>query len=317
MATSQIILMTGATSGLGLNTVQQLSQRLNVNLIVGARNPEQAHHLRSAMHEERLTILPLNLASLESVRQFAAMVIDHLGDRRHLTAIALNAGIQITTGLEKTEKGYERTFASNHLGHFLLVWLLLPVLAEQSVVISTASGTHDPKDLLSRQLGFRGGFFPSAEAIVNGTLDDSVSLKQQCLDRYAISKLCNLLFTYDMARRISPEQTRFLAFDPGLMPGTRLARDRSVVERFAWKYILPILRWFVPGVSSARQSARSLSRLLTEPAIAPLSGQHFDCRLRQTKTSDGSQRQDWQHELHDMSVRLCGVEITEFKRAAS
>jgi NAD(P)-dependent dehydrogenase (short-subunit alcohol dehydrogenase family) len=316
MATSQTILMTGATSGLGFNTVQHLSQRLDVNLIVGARNPEQAHHLRSVMSRERLTILPLDLASLESVRQFAIMSMNHLGDRQ-LTAIALNGGIQITTGLERAENGYERTFASNHLGHFLLTWLLLPVLAEQSVVISTASGTHDPKDLLSKQFGFRGGLFPRAEAIANGNLDDSVSLKQQCLDRYATSKLCNLLFTYDMARRISPAQPRFLAFDPGLMPGTSLARDRSAVERFAWKYILPILGWFVPGVSSPRQSAQSLSRLLTEPAIAPISGQHFDYRLRQTKTSDGSHRQDWQHELYDMSVRLCGVEIAALKGAAS
>jgi NAD(P)-dependent dehydrogenase (short-subunit alcohol dehydrogenase family) len=316
MATSQTILMTGATSGLGLNTVQYLSRRLDVNLIVGVRNPERAYRLRSVMPEERLTILPLDLASMESVRQFAAMTIDYLGDHQ-LTAIALNAGIQITTGLERTEDGYERTFVSNHLGHFLLVWLLLPVLAKQSVVISTASGTHDPKDILSKQFGFRGGFFPSAEAIANGTLDDSVRLKQQCLDRYATSKLCNLLFTYDMARRVSPDRAKFLAFDPGLMPGTGLARDRSAVERFAWSYILPILSWFVLGVSSPQRSARSLSRLLTEPVIAPISGQHFDYRLRQTKTSDDSQRQDWQHELHTMSVRLCGAEITEFKGAAS
>jgi NAD(P)-dependent dehydrogenase (short-subunit alcohol dehydrogenase family) len=316
MATSQTILMTGATSGLGLNAVQYLSRHSNVNLIVGVRNPEQAHHLRSVIPKERLIILPLDLASLESVRQFAAMVIDRLGDRQ-LTAIALNAGIQITTGLERTEDGYERTFASNYLGHFLLVWLLLPVLAEQSVVISTASGTHDPKDFLSKQFGFRGGFFPSAEAIAKGNLDNSVSLKQQCLDRYATSKLCNLLFTYDMSRRVSPDRARFLAFDPGLMPGTNLARDRGAVERFAWNYILPILGWFVAGVSSPRRSARSLFRLLTEPAIAPISGQHFDCRLRQPQTSDDSQRQDWQHELHTMSVRLCGAEIMEFKGAES
>jgi NAD(P)-dependent dehydrogenase (short-subunit alcohol dehydrogenase family) len=312
MATSQTILMTGATSGLGLNTVQHLSQLLDVNLIAGARHPEEAYHLQSAMPEERLTILPLDLASLESVRQFAAMAIDRLGGRQ-ITAIALNAGIQVMKGLERTKYGYERTFASNHLGHFLLVGLLLPVLAQESVVISTASGTHDPTDLLSGQFGFRGGFFPSAEAIASGTLDDSVSLKQQCLDRYATSKLCNLLFTYDMSHRVSPDRARFLAFDPGLMPGTSLARDRSAVERFAWHYILPILRWFVPGVSSPRRSARTLARLLTEPAIAPISGQHFDYRLRETKTSDDSHRQDLQHELYAISMRLCGAESKEFQ----
>jgi NAD(P)-dependent dehydrogenase (short-subunit alcohol dehydrogenase family) len=307
MATSQTILMTGATSGLGFDTIHHLLQRLDTNIIVGARNPERADRLRS-MPKERLTISPLDLASLQSVRQFAAMVVDRLGDRQ-LTAIALNAGIQVTTGLETTADGYERTFASNYLGHFLLVWLLLPVLAERSVVVSTASGTHDPQDFLSGQFGFRGGFFPSAEAIFNGTLDDSVSLKQQCLDRYATSKLCNLLFAYDMARRIDPNRARFLAFDPGLMPGTNLARDRSAVERFAWNYILPILGWFVPGVSSSRQSARSLSRLLTEPAIAPISGSHFDYRLKQTTTSADSRREDWQQELYSLASQLTGIGI--------
>jgi NAD(P)-dependent dehydrogenase (short-subunit alcohol dehydrogenase family) len=176
------------------------------------------------------------------------------------------------------------------------------------VVISTASGTHDPKDKLSRQFGFRGGVFPSAEAVVNGILDSSVSLKQQCLDRYATSKLCTILFTHEMANRISPNQVRFLAFDPGLMPGTSLARDRGFGERFAWTYILPLLRWFIPGVSSASQSAKSLARLMTEPGIAPTTGQQFDYRLKRTKTSEDSHRQDWQQELYAMSIQLCGAE---------
>jgi NAD(P)-dependent dehydrogenase (short-subunit alcohol dehydrogenase family) len=310
MATSQTILMTGATSGLGLETVQYLSRQSDVSLIVGARNPERADRLRSMMPRDRLTIFSLDLASPASVRQFAAMTVKHLGDRP-LTSLALNAGIQITTGLERTKDGYEQTFASNYLGHFLLVWLLLPVLAKQSLVISTASGTHDPKDFVSKQFGFRGGFFPSAEVIASGNLDDSVSLKQQCLDRYATSKLCNLLFTYDISRRVLPDRARFLAFDPGLMPGTNLARARSAVERFAWNYILPLLGWFVSGISSARQSARSLSRLLTEPAIALVSGLHFNYRLKQTKTSDDSQREDWQQELYSLGSQLSGIKIAD------
>ncbi len=309
MENTKTILMTGVTSGLGLNTVKYLAKLPDVNLIVGVRRPEQAEHLWLVLPIERLTILPLDLTSLDSVRHFAAAVISQLGHRQ-LTAIALNAGIQITTCLEKSVDGYEKTFASNYLGHFLLVWLLQSVLAENAIVVSTTSGTHDPSDWFARQFGFRGGLFPSVEAVAYGTLDDSVSLRQQCLDRYATSKLCNILFTYEMARRVSLERARFVAFDPGLMPGTQLARDRHVMERFAWKYILPATRLFIPGVSSPQQSARSLYRLLSDASIATTTGLYFDYRLKPTSTSADSQREDWQRELYNRSVQLSDAEMS-------
>jgi NAD(P)-dependent dehydrogenase (short-subunit alcohol dehydrogenase family) len=308
MEISQTILMTGATSGLGLNTAKQLSKLPNINLIIGVRNPQQAHHVRSIMSKERLIILPLDLDSLGSVRHFAAAMIDHLGNCQ-LSAMTLNAGIQITTGLEKSIDGHERTFATNYLGHFLLVCLLLPVLSANAVVVSTVSGTHDSNDFLAGLFGFRGGFFPNAQAVAQGILDTFVSLRQQCLDRYATSKLCILLFTYEMARRVTPDKVRFLAYDPGLMPGTRLARDRSVIERFAWKYLLPVLGLFVPGVSSPKRSARILYCLLTEPSIAQTTGLHFDYRLKQTKTSQDSRREDYQKELYELSIKLTRTAI--------
>ena len=92
------------------------------------------------------------------------------------------------------------------------------------------------------------------------------------------------------------------------MPGTDLARDRSAVEQFAWKYLLPPLGLFVPGISSPKRSSRSLSRLLTSDAVAPISGQHFDYRLKLTPTSADSYREDWQSQLYDMSVELCGID---------
>ena len=145
-------------------------------------------------------------------------------------------------------------------------------------------------------------------AVADGILDTSVTQKQQCLDRYATSKLCLLLFLYESARRIPPSRVRFVAFDPGLMPGTELARDRGLGEQLAWKYLLPILGRFIPGVSNPKRSARTLSRLLTNPAIAPGTGQHFDYRLKQTQTSVDSRRRDWQRNLYQKSLELCALD---------
>lgn len=94
------------------------------------------------------------------------------------------------------------------------------------------------------------------------------------------------------------------------MPGMSLARDLAAIAQFAWKYILPILRLFVPGISSPERSARSLCRLLVDAAIAPMSGSHFDYRLKQTKTSADSHREDWQQELYSLGCKLSGMRVT-------
>jgi NAD(P)-dependent dehydrogenase (short-subunit alcohol dehydrogenase family) len=135
------------------------------------------------------------------------------------------------------------------------------------------------------------------------------------MDRYATSKLCNILFAHAMAARVPASAARFLAFDPGLMPGTGLARDLSAPERFAWSYVMPIVGRLVPGVSSPARSGAALARLLSEPELAPGTGLHFDFRLRQTPTSELSRSKDAQDDLHRTSLALC--DIPKIQAAAS
>jgi protochlorophyllide reductase len=82
-------------------------------------------------------VLALNLASLASVRSAAGA----LGDRR-LGGLVCNAGVQIVDGFRRTEDGYEETFATNHLGHFLLTTLLLDRFSEPARIVVVSSGTH-------------------------------------------------------------------------------------------------------------------------------------------------------------------------------
>ena len=196
-----------------------------------------------------------------------------------------------------TVDGYEETLQANWLAHALLIERLLPVLASGAPVVFTASGTHDPANATARLFGFRGGLYRGIERVARGELDGSASETQQGLDRYATSKLVAMLHVYARARSTPAGGPRWFAFDPGLMPGTGLARDRSALERWAWSTILPVVARAIPGASTPRRSAATYARLLTGRLFPQESGVHLDFSGRRTASSADSNRQDWQEEV--------------------
>lgn len=300
-----VLVLTGATSGMGLRLAERLLTTTDAHLVIGARSPDRvAGPFREK--RDRVTVLPLDTARLASVRRFVADLRDRLGERR-IAGIACNAGVQLVGPKTMTEDGVEATFATNHLGHFALVQALLDRIEPGGIVVSTASGTHNPDDRLARRFGFRGGLFPSADAVAAGDLDPAASIGQQGIDRYATSKLCNILYTLEMARRIPADRVRFVAYDPGLMPGTGLARDRSALERFGWTYVMPAMRWILPGVSSARQSARTMADRLLMSKEAPVSGAYVDFTGRPAAISADAERRDLARDLFTVSARLAGT----------
>ncbi len=304
MSDSRPIILTGATSGMGLVLARNLLALPNVQILAGARSPDTATQLKGLADPARLKVLRLDLSDLESASAFSDEVITSLGPERRISAIFCNAGLQIIGPKRLTKDGVEETFAANHLGHFWLVQKLLGHMAPGGTVISTASGTHDPKDRLARLFGFRGAVFKNATAVSVGDVGDKGSVVQLGMDRYATSKLCNILFTRVMAQRTPTDAVRFMAFDPGLMPGTELARERPAPARFAWKHVLPAMQAILPGVSSPDRSARAIMRVALDADTAHRSGDYVDFNGQPARQSAAATDMRLAQDLFDVSSRL-------------
>jgi NAD(P)-dependent dehydrogenase (short-subunit alcohol dehydrogenase family) len=129
--------------------------------------------------------------------------------------------------------------------------------------------------------------------------------------RYSTTKLANVYFTYGLAPRL-PAGITVNAFDPGLMPGTGLAREYPAVARFAWHAILPrvipLLRLIlVKNIHTPKESGAALARLIVDPALAATSGRYFE-GLREIPSSAESYDKDRAEELWRESATLTGIE---------
>jgi NAD(P)-dependent dehydrogenase (short-subunit alcohol dehydrogenase family) len=129
------IIMTGATAGFGLFAAERLADA-GATLTIGARNPAALPPSLAG----RVAALALDLDALANVRTFAAA----LGEGP-IDVLVLNAGLQLAKPATSAD-GFERTFAVNHLAHYLLLRLLASRLAAGARVILTGSGTHDPAE---------------------------------------------------------------------------------------------------------------------------------------------------------------------------
>ncbi|MDB5983663.1 MAG: hypothetical protein JWQ69_4678 [Pseudomonas sp.] len=201
------IIMTGGTFGLGEATAQRLNATSDIELIIGGRE----------------TRFPLELASLGSIRQFARQVLDTL-DETKINALVLNAGLSFPT-VARTVDGYETTFAVNHLGHYLLLRLLAPSLADNAIVVMTTSNTHDP--MYSPVAPFP---FVDAQQLAHLDLEKGAHggvAFEPGFRAYATSKLCNLLTAraFAASSQAKARGLRVIAYNPGYIPGTGLGRN--------------------------------------------------------------------------------------------
>lgn len=315
MTYESAIVITGGQIGLGYEAARVIAKEgPNSLVIISSRSAgeEAADAINKALRQSNVKYLRLDLSSLDAVRKFADQVI---ANGLPISALVLNAGIQLPNGVSYTTDGLETTFGVNHVGHALLLHLLQPHLSSNARVVITSSGTHDPAE--------KSGL-PDAKYVTAGLLahPDEATMKYSGRQRYATSKLCNVLWMYALDRQRTSTSSQFTvtAFDPGLMPGTGLARDASAVEKFLWHYILPniiplLRRILSPNIHTPQESGRNLARLAVSPAVEGVSGKYFQGQ-NPINSSKDSYDESKQQDLWNWTAEFVGrdkAEVEAFK----
>jgi NAD(P)-dependent dehydrogenase (short-subunit alcohol dehydrogenase family) len=283
-----LFIVTGANSGLGLETARRLASESRGNtVILACRKLEKAavaqRDIEATSGNTHVVAMQLDLSSMASVRDFVARYREAVG--RPIDALLCNAGV--SGAPRRTVDGFDGVFETNHLGHFLLTLALLTDLAPTGRVLSVSSDIHDPP---GREL-----VWPGAEALAQ---PGGVRGR-----RYAYSKLCNLYFTYELARRLTAAGSGIAAaaFNPGFMPAeTNFATMPRVVGTV-------MRRTFASKVGSLHASASALAQLAAG-GVQPIGGLYFDrTAAASTRSSDLSYDAVNARELWELSERLTGV----------
>src|ERR1700730_3588150 len=254
-------IVTGGNAGLGFQCCRFLVQRPGSLIVIASRDSRKGEAAAQQLRREggAAYVLSLDLNTLGAVRAFVEAF--HRADLPPLAGIVCNAGVQIITAPTQTADGFEATFGVNHLAHYLLVRLLLGDLVAGGNIVFVSSNTHDPQQQAG--LGLPEPRFGSARAVAYD-LEPGADAGRR---RYTTSKLCNIYSTYELVRQLDQsgdprlQSIHVNAFDPGMMPGTGLARTYPTPLRFAWNYVLPALTLFQKNVNRPSTSGRRLAAL--------------------------------------------------------
>ncbi len=259
--------ITGPTSGFGLRTALELSRHAPVILL--GRNQARLDEVRRTIEGRggRAETVVGDVSEPASI-QAAVEQIVALG--LPLDGLLNNAGIMQNRATSNS-LGWDLTFATDHLGPFLLTEALIPHLPDGAHVAFIVSAVEDPGRKPATMAGFRGGRYISVEASARGEWEPGGS-RMAGLDAYATAKQCALAAALELARETP--RLRISAIEPGFSPGTGLGRDSHVALQLMARYLLQPLAPMIKYWTSPKAAARMITGVMTDPSGA--SGEYYD-----------------------------------------
>ena len=246
MKEKKIAIVTGANSGMGLATVEALSDK-GFTVIMLCRNEERGRDAITRITREKardLDLMICDLGDYASIRDFARRVKEKY---RHIDVLVNNAGF-ISLDRQETKEGIERQFGINHLGHFLLTMQLLDLMIPRSRIVVVASGAHKVGKIHFDDINLRKGY--------------------NVVKAYSQSKLANVLFTRELARRLKKRRISVNCCHPGAV-ATNIGIDR---ETGFGKTVTSLL---APFFQTPAEGAGTAIYLATDEAVNNKTGGYF------------------------------------------
>ncbi len=262
----ETILVTGATDGLGRRVARELAER-GATVLLHGRSRERLEATFEEMREEtgseKLGYYLADLSSLGEVRRLAGQIVS---DVERLSVLVNNAGI-ISRERKESEDGYELTFAVNYLSHFLLTSLLLPLLRDSAParIVNVASAGQSPVDFA----------------------DPMLERRYDAMRAYTMSKLAQIMFTFELAERLPDAGVSVSALHPASLMDTKM-----VTETFGYT------------MSTVEEGAEATVRLAASPELAGVTGRYFDGK-REARANRQAYDDEARERLWALSERLC------------
>ena len=270
-------IVTGANSGMGMATVRALSD-MGAKVIMLCRSEKRGTEALEKLSSEKyrdLELILCDLGNYDSIRAFANIV------RRgydHIDILVNNAGF-ISLDRQETGEGLERQFGINHIGHFLLTMSLLDLMGEGGRIVNVASGAHKTGKIHFDDINLTKGF--------------------NVIKAYSQSKLANVLFTRELARRVKDRGITVNCCHPGAV-ATNIGIDRDT------GFGKTVTRLLKPFFQTPEQGARTAIFLVSDDSVSDVTGEYFyKCRI--AKSSKRSKDMELAKKLFEFSDELVGV----------